>query len=139
MPPFLVPTRAVPNVQGVEALPLAGLTQCSWTGPASGGPRRMQHFSNVYRIEALARTRPLVIKVGKHREEKARDTTIWDRFGRAVKFHQSPHDLELDLGMDVRMVIGCSVNGARGPASGRHEIDTRASTSPSSSTSSSSS
>ena len=74
--------------------------------PASGGPKTQQHFSNIRRIECLARSRPLVRKVELYNSK-------CNNFGRAAAYHQSPHGLRLSLGCSVGMVVGCSVNGAR--------------------------
>ena len=90
-------------------------------GPASGGLKTQQHYTNIHRMECLARSHPLVLKVEEHKPEKARDKPVLDKFGRAFKWHQSPHDL-----FSVGIIVGCSVNGARqgllslwwGPANG---------------------
>ena len=40
-------------------------------------------------------------KVEFHKISKSRDKPTFDEFGRAMKFHQSPHDLRLSLGSSV--------------------------------------
>ena len=113
MPPFLVPIADVAPVEGdtVDCTQKAVLPQFS-NSPASGGPKTRQHYSNIFRVECLARSHPLVWMVQRHKETKALDKSKYDKFGRAVKFHQSPHDLRLSLGSRVEMLVGCSVNGA---------------------------
>ena len=113
MPPFLVPIAEVAAVQGETpgTTEKAVLLQFS-DDPGSGGPNTQQHYTNIHRIECLARSHPLVWMVQRHRETKALDKSKYDKFGRAVKFHQSPHDLRLSLGSRVEMLVGCSVNGA---------------------------
>ena len=102
MPPFLVPIADVARVQGdtEESTQKAVLPQFS-TSPASGGPKTLQHYTNIFRVECLARSHPLVNKVELHKTSKSRDKATFDDFGRAKKFHQSPHDLRLSLGSSV--------------------------------------
>ena len=113
MPPFLVPIADVARVQGrtQDCTQKAVLPQFS-NSPASGGPKTRQHYTNIFRVECLARSHPLVWMVQRHKETKALDKSKYDKFGRAVKFHQSPHDLRLSLESRVEMLVGCSVNGA---------------------------
>ena len=113
MPPFLVPIAEVAAVQGETpgTTEKAVLLQFS-DDPGSGGPKTQQQYTNIHRIECLARSHPLVWMVQRHKETKALDKSKYDKFGRAVKFHQSPHDLRLSLGSRVEMLVGCSVNGA---------------------------
>ena len=63
MPPFLVPIANVACVQGgtPECTQKAVLQQFSTT-PASGGPKTQMHYTNIFRVECLARSHPLVNK-----------------------------------------------------------------------------
>ena len=74
MPPFLVPIANVAVVQGETpgTTEKAVLLQYSADG-ASGGPKTQQHYTNIHRIECLARTHPKVVMVGCHREGKSED------------------------------------------------------------------
>ena len=80
--------------------------------PQFGRRKTLQHYTNIHRIECLARSHPLVLKVEYHNPHKAADPSTFDQWGRAVKFHQSPHDLRLAVGSRVEMLVGCSVQGA---------------------------
>ena len=92
MPPFLVPIAEVAAVQGETpgTTEKAVLLQFS-DDPGSGGPKTQQQYTNIHRIECLARSHPLVWMVQRHKETKA---------------------LRLSLGPRVEMLVGCSVNGA---------------------------
>ena len=74
MPPFLVPIANVACVQGgtPECTQKAVLQQFSTT-PASGGPKTQMHYTNIFRVECLARSHPLVNKVEKHKISKLSD------------------------------------------------------------------
>ena len=114
MAPFLVPIEDVAVVRGgTTGLTVNAVLQQFPEDPASGGPKTQQHFTNIHRIECLARSHPLVRKVELYNPAKALDDSKYNNFGRAVAYHQSPHDLLLSLGSSVGMVVGCSVNGAR--------------------------
>ena len=115
MPPFLVPIAEVAAVQWETpgTTEKAVLLQFS-DDPGSGGPKTQQHYTNIHRIECLARTHPKVVMVGWHKVGKSKDPpTIFNRFGRAMHYHQSPHDLRLSLGSAVDMYVGCTVNETR--------------------------
>ena len=114
MPPFLVPIAAVAPVQGQteDCTRKAVLPQFS-NSPASGGPKTRQHYTNIFRVECLARTHPLVHRVDFHKLEKSRDKPTFNEVGRCTHYHQSPHDLSLSLGSRVAIYMGCSVNDAR--------------------------
>ena len=82
-----------------------------WSGvsPASGG--RAMHYTSIARIMALAMKHPLVDEVEKHKEHKAKDLVIKDSIGRAVKGHQSKHDLKFTLAASgANMYVGVTVN-----------------------------
>ncbi len=88
--------------------------------PASGGAAtRLQHYTNIHRITCLAACHPLVLFVRPRKLQKRQDC-LWnaerDNAGRATKkkkkkkkCHQSPWDLDLELGSGARMQMGCSV------------------------------
>ena len=113
MPPFLVPIADVAPVQGqtMKCTRKAVLPQFS-NSPASGGPKKRQHYTNIFRVECLARTHPLVLRVGFHDLSKSLDKPTFNEFGRCTRYHQSPHDLSLSLGSRVAIYMGCSVNDA---------------------------
>ena len=85
--------------------------------PASGGAAtRLQHYTNIHRITCLAACHPLVLFVRPRKLQKRQDylwNTERDNAGRATKkkkkCHQSPCDLDLELGSGARMQMGCSV------------------------------
>ncbi len=83
--------------------------------PASGGTATPhQHYTNIHRITCLAACHPPALFVGPRKLEKRRtylSETEWDNAGRATKGHQSPWDLDLELGSGARMQMGCSVRG----------------------------
>ena len=86
-PPFLVPIAEVALVQGPtpDCTQKAVLPQFS-DSPASGGPKTRQHYTNIFRVECLARSHPLVVKVEFHKlEEKSQVEAEFDIFGRAVR------------------------------------------------------
>ena len=114
-PPFLVPIDHVAPVG--DTSPEPDLMQCSLS-PASGAPLTHQHYTNIHRMVRLANCHPLVVRWDKHKERKELDDSKFDKYGRCIKFHQSPFDLHLHLGSRVSMLVGCSVNGAR--RSGAH-------------------
>ena len=89
MVPFLVPTPDSP-VAPVGAGPEEPLKQ---VGPASGGRATRRHYTNIRRIEALARPHPLVGTVDIYKPAKRLYPTVYDEFGRATKYRQSLWDL----------------------------------------------
>ena len=82
-----------------------------WTGthPASGG--RAMHYTSIARIQKLAIAHPLVDEVEFHKINKGKDLTIKDSKGRAVRGHQSVHDLKFILAASgANMHVGVTVN-----------------------------
>ena len=81
-------------------------------GPATGG--RMQHYTNIERVRSLAMLHPLIDEVEEHKTEKGLDKTLKNAFGRALKGHQSQHDLKFILAASgATMRCGVSVHKAR--------------------------
>ena len=103
MPPLLVPlaNKTAVGLSGDEAL---------WQGPAASGGQRVEHYTNIYRIEKLAEEHPLVLGVDRLTKPSAK--TIWDKNGRAVKGHQSEWNLRLYANHDVHMGVGVTANDA---------------------------
>ena len=66
-------------------------------GAASGA--LWMHSTSVFRMQHLAETHPLVTSIAqsKHSEQKLKEITTYNEFGRATKYHQSPYDLELEI------------------------------------------
>ena len=95
MPPLLVPIVGdVPSVHGGGALPLVTVVD-----PASGVPCTQRYYTDIYRMELLAQSHPLVLTVERH------------DFGRPLRV--SPFDLRLTVVSCARMLVGCSFDGAR--------------------------
>ena len=78
-----------------------------------GGPQTQHHYTNIHRAECLERSHPLVLVVDLNKPGMARESSVRNIFGRALRYHQSPHDLRLTVGSGMGMLVGCSVNGAR--------------------------
>ena len=88
---FLVPVR-----EGLSTQPLAGAPDRAalWRGDYK---RTLpEHFTNIDRIQFLAGRHPAVQSVG-IQKDKSRDRAEFNDIGRATKYHQSRHDLELVL------------------------------------------
>ena len=82
-----------------------------WQGthPASGG--RAQHYTNVKRVWHLAMSHPLVEEVEPHKAAQADDRAMINSQGRAMKGHQSEHDLKFTLAASgTTRKIGASDN-----------------------------
>ncbi len=106
MPPFLVPIADVAPVPGVFCE--QALMQCS-VDPASGGPETHQHYTNIHRIASLANCHPRVVALGRQWP-----TVTFNSVGRAMEeFRQSPFDLRINVGGCTKIIVGCSVAGAR--------------------------
>ena len=70
-----------------------------------------EHYTNIARIAFLAGERPLVSSSDVHKPGKALDNSLFNANGRAVKFHQSPHDLKLTLAASgATIIVGVTVN-----------------------------
>ena len=80
------------------------------TNPASGG--RARHFTNIRRVEMLARSHPLVHVVEYHKADyKAEFNTQKNALGRAMQGHQSEHDLRLTMAASgAQLSVGVSAN-----------------------------
>ncbi len=79
-----------------------------------GGALTHQHYTDLQRITRLAGCHPMVATVAARKvsEKSKGGPTVYDAIGRAVKRHQSPWDLDVQLGPGAVMQIGCSVHGA---------------------------
>ena len=75
--------------------PLAGAPTEAALMPVEHQGKLMEHYTNIHRIENLARSHPLVEQVNLHRANKP--PSQFDTLGRATTFHQSPYDLKLPL------------------------------------------
>lgn len=70
-----------------------------------------EHYTNIHRIETLAKSHPMVMFVVPHKPEKALDETIYNEKGRATKYHQSPHDLRITFAASgATFTCGVTVN-----------------------------
>ena len=103
-PPFLVPmTNTTQSLTGAPAK--AKLMEVTRNG------EKMQHYTNIHRIQHLAERHPLVSFVGTHKVHKAADPSRFNKEGRCTKFHQSPWDLAITLGASgAVMHVGATVN-----------------------------
>ncbi len=113
MPPFLVPIADVAPVPGVFCE--QALMQCS-VDPASGGPETHQHYTNIHRIACLASCHPRVLWLEPLELAVGRQATTvtFNSVGRAMEeFRQSPFDLRINVGGCTKIIVGCSVAGAR--------------------------
>ena len=86
--PFLVARGGTQPLAGAPEE--ADLTQVMYRGEP------MEHYTNIHRIENLARSHPLVVQVNLHRAH-TQPPSQFDTLGRATTFHQSPYDLKLTL------------------------------------------
>ena len=66
------------------ALP-AGADEAARLKTVVQGGRQMEHYTNIHRIECLARGHPLVANVTTHKVETSLAATDFDANGRAIK------------------------------------------------------
>ena len=107
--PFLVPTTGGRPSQTLADAPGC----CSLFRPSKHltNGTQMEHYTNIHRMEHLARSPPLVGSVVAHNVWKQWDERVVDGKGRALENHQSPHDLRITLAASgASMLAGCTVN-----------------------------
>ena len=103
--PFLVARGGTQPLAGAPEE--ADLTQVMYRGEP------MEHYTNIHRIENLARSHPLVELVIFHGGHRARDQSWpeFDTLGRCTSYHQSPYDLKLTLAATgATMYMGFTVH-----------------------------
>lgn len=106
LPKFLRPTNGKPTQT------LSGQNTPLWTGHNQAG-EEVEHYTNIYRMKAMAESHPMVALCEPHNISKALDESAFDEYGRCIKHHQSPWNLKVVLeGSSLSLVMGCSVHGA---------------------------
>ena len=71
-----------------------------------------EHWTNIQRVEFIARRHPLISSVEKHKADKALHPTDFNKRGRTCSGHQSPYDLQIVLAASgARMGVGITGNG----------------------------
>ena len=108
MVPFLNPITS-------QSQPLAGTSTKLFAVTGADGVER-EHWTSIHRITFLACRHPMVLNVSEHKNSKGHDASTFDANGRATRFHQSPHDLVIQLSCPsgansgATMFMGVSVN-----------------------------
>ena len=108
MVPFLNPITSTLQ-------PLAGPSTQLFAVTCADGVER-EHWTNINRIEFLARKHPMVLTVAQHKVSKKTDPNTFDANGRCTRYHQSSHDLVIQLShhcgaaSGATMTLGLTVN-----------------------------
>ena len=71
-----------------------------------------EHWTNIQRVEFIARRHPLISCVEKHKADKSLHPSNFNVWGRTNTGHQSPYDLQIVLAASgARMGVGITGNG----------------------------